>query len=285
MPDTLTPSRWRALVTTDWQRTAAAWERFEPQFMYSLSAVDPSLLRALDPKPGHRVLDIGCGSGEPALAVAQMVAPRGSVVGLDIARNMLAVARRRGRDRGITNARFVVGDIGRWSSGRVRFDRAVSRYGLMFVADLPQTLARVRASLKPGGRLAAAVWGPASLNPFFRVRMEAARPFMPTPGPDPEHSPHPLRLGRPGLLARLMRGAGFKGVKAQGVQAPFIYGSLDEYLEMTLGTPSPLRDVFLTLSRRDQSRLRDRLARGMRPFRAGPLIRAPGFSWVVSGRR
>ena len=285
MPGTLTPSRWHAVVKSDWQRTAASWERFEPQFMYSLSAVDPSLLRALELKPGHRVLDVGCGSGEPALAVAQMVAPGGSVVGLDIAGNMLAVARRRARLRGITNARFVVGDIGRWRPGRMRFDRAVSRYGLMFVADVPQALARVRASLKPGGRLAAAVWGPAARNPFFKVRMEAAAPFMKTPGPDPEHSPHPLRLARPGLLARLMRRAGFKGVKAVGVRAPFTYNGVDQYLEMTLGTPSPLRDVFVTLSRRDQARLRGRLARGIRPFQAGPLIRAPGFAWLVSGRR
>jgi hypothetical protein len=74
-------------------------------------------------------------------------------------------------------------------------------------------------------------------------------------------------------------------VKTRGVHIPFIYGSLDEYLEMTLGTPSPLRDTFITLSRRDQGRLRDRLARGMRPFQVGPLIRSPGFAWLVSGRR
>lgn len=285
MPGTLTPPRWRAVVKTDWQRTAAGWERFEPQFMYSLAAVDPALIRALEPRPGHRVLDFGCGSGDPTLAFAQLVAPRGSVLGLDISGRMLAIARRRARDRGVTNARFSVGDIGRLRTAGVRFDRAVSRYGLMFVQDVPGALANVRAALKPGGRAALAVWGPADRNPFFAVRVEAARPFARTPPPDPERSPHPLRLARPGLLARLMRRAGFAGVKTEGVHAPLTYGGVDQYLEMNLGVPSPLRDVYLTLSRRDQKRLRDRLARGMRPFQAGPLIRAPGFAWVVSGRR
>ena len=285
MPGNLTPSRWHAVVKADWRRAAVAWERFEPQLMFSLAAVDPALIRALGPRPGHRVLDIGSGSGEPALAFAQLVGPRGSVLGLDISGGMLAIARRRARHRGITNARFVAGDAGRWHPGRRRFDIAVTRYGLMFVEDLPQTLARVRAALKPGGRMAAAVWGPADRNPFFAVRAEAVRPFLKTPPPDLERSPNPLRLARRGLLADLMRRAGFKAVKSEGVRAPLVYGSVDEYLEMNLGVPSPLQDVYRTLSRRDQTRLRDRLARGMRPFQEGPLIRAPGFAWVVSGRR
>ena len=279
----LTPSRWRAMVRKDWDRGAAGWERFEPQFMYSLSSVDPSLVRALAPARGHRVLDVGCGSGEPTLLVAQLVAP-GPVLGLDVSREMLAVARRRAKSRGVTNVRFRIGDAARLETRR-RFDRVVSRYGIMFVTDVPETLARIHATLRRGGRAAFAVWGPAERNPFFRVRAEAARPFLEQPPPDPERAPNPLRLARPGLLARLMRGAGFRHVKAEGVNAPFTYAGVDEYLEMNLGVPSPLRDVHDALSRRDQMRLRDRLARGMRPFQDGPLIRAPGFAWVVSGSR
>jgi len=285
MPGTLSPARWRKTVTSDWKRAAAGWERFEPQIMYSLAAVDPALVRALELEPGDRVLDVGCGSGEPSLMLAQLVAPRGSVLGLDISSAMLAVARRRARDRRVTNVRFAVGDVARFHPGRARFDRVVSRYGMMFVADLPAALAGLRARLRPGGRAAFAVWGPPARNPYFTVRAEAARPFMKHPLPDPERTPHPLRLARPGRLARLMRGAGFKGVRSGGAATPMICGSVDEYLEMNLERSGPLRDLYLTLSRRDQKRLRDRMARGMRPHQAGPLIRCPGFSWVVSGRR
>jgi SAM-dependent methyltransferase len=285
MPGTLSPARWRATVTSDWNRAAHGWERFEPQFMHALAAVDPTLIRALELAPGDRVLDVGCGSGEPSLTLAQLVAPRGSVLGLDIARGMLAVARRRARERGVTNLRFAMGDAARFRPGRARFDRVVSRFGIMFVDDVPATLATLRAALAPRGRAAFAVWGPAARNPIFTARAEAIRPFMKALPPDPENSPNPLRFARPGKLARLVRGAGFKGVRSAGVRTPMIYGGVDEYLEMNLGVPSPLRDVYVTLSRRDQKRLRDRLARGMRPYRSGPLVRCPGFAWVVSGRR
>jgi ubiquinone/menaquinone biosynthesis C-methylase UbiE len=279
----LSPARWRATVRRDWDRAAASWERFEPQFMYSIGSVDPALLRSLEPRRGDRVLDVGCGTGDPTLLFAQLVAP-GRVLGLDPSPGMLAVARRRARHRGVTNVRFQVGDAARLRTGR-RFDGAVSRYGLMFVDDLPRALARIRAVLARGGRAAFAVWGPAERNPFFRIRAEAVRPFVKEPPADLERTPNPLRLARPGRLAGLMREAGFRRVRSEGVQAPFTYGGVDQYLEMNLGAPSPLRDVYLRLGRRDQKRLRDRLARGIRPFQDGPLIRAPGFAWVVSGSR
>ena len=285
MPGILTPARWRAQVKSDWERGAIGWERFEPELMYSLGAVDPALVRALDLKPGHRLLDVGCGSGEPSLTLAKLVAPRGEVLGLDVSRPMLEVARRRARYQGVTNARFKAGDIARFDPGPMRFDRAVSRYGLMFADDIPAALAGIRAALRPGGRAVFAVWGPVERNPYFGARARVIRPFMKEPPPDPEHAPHPLRLARPGLLARLMRRAGFRGVKSAGVAAPLTYGSLDQILEINLDVPGAIRDLYLNLSRADQRRLRGRFARALRPFQSGPLIRAPGFAWVVSGHR
>jgi SAM-dependent methyltransferase len=250
----------------------------------SLAAVDPTLFRALELKPGHRVLDFGCGSGEPSLAIAQLVAPRGTVLGLDIAQPMVEIARRRAKLRGIPNARFRRGDVAH-AELEGRFDGAVSRYGLMFVDDVPLALERVRRWLTPGGRLALAVWGPEDRNPFFRVRAASARAFLKEPPPDPERFPSPLRLARPGLLPRLMRRAGFRAVRAAGVNAPLVFRNEDEVFDFTVRVPGPLMRLYDTLSRRDQRELRRRLVRGIRPFRSGGVLRIPGFAWVVSGSR
>jgi len=272
---------WVRQVRRDWIEGAAVWERWEPQLLYSLAAVDPHLVRALDVRPRQRVLDFGCGSGEPALAIAPLVAP-GSVVGLDLSPAMLAIARRRAKLRGVRNVRFRRGDI-----ARIRiagsFDRAVARYGLMFVDDIPLALARLRRLLKPRGRIALAVWGPADRNPWYVVRARAARPFLTEPPPDPEHVPGPLRLARPGLLPRLLRGAGFRNVQARGVSAPLVYRGEEEYVESS--AQGALRVLHDSLSRRRQVELSRRLARGIRPFRDGALLRIPGFAWVVSARR
>ncbi len=268
-----------------WDRATLRWERFEPHFLHSLAAVDPALFRALALAPGRRMLDVGCGSGEPSLAIAQLVAPRGRVLGLDLSPAMLAIARRRARQRGVTNVRFRAADIGRVRLAGGRFDGVVSRFGLMFVGDVARALGTMRAALRPGGRAAFAVWGPMARNPVAAVSARAARPFLDAPPPPPASGPHPIRFGRRGALAGMMRQAGFRGVTEVGVRVPHVYGGEDEFLAIQLGCPNPLRDLYLSLSPRDRGRMRERLARGVRRYRSGPVLRVPGFAWVVAGRR
>lgn len=274
-----------AATTAYWDRAALRWERFEPQLMYSLAAVNPALFRAVRLAPGQRILDVGCGTGEPTLAIAQHIAPRGQVTGIDISPRMLAVARLRARMQGITNARFRTADLGRTRPTGPRYHGVISRFGIMFVADVPRALTMLRGALRPGGRAAFAVWGPMSRNPVARLSLEASRPFMEEPPPAPESGPHPLRFGRRGALAGMMRQAGFQGVTSTGVRAPYVYGSEEEFVAMQLGFPNPLRDLYLRLSLRDRGRMRARFARGIRRYRSGPVLRIPGFAWVVAGRR
>jgi ubiquinone/menaquinone biosynthesis C-methylase UbiE len=278
-------ARWRRRMRDEWTRGAESWERWESHLLYALAAIDAPLVRALELRPGHRVLDFACGSGEPSLTLARFVAPRGSVLGLDIAGPMIEIARRRARSLGIANATFRRGDVATARLPGPRFDRIVSRFGLMFVHDVPATLARLRAALKPGGRIALAVWGPAERNPYFSGRTQAILPFLAGPPPDPETVPDPLRLARRGLMPRLLRRAGFEGVRAQGATTCFVYRDEEEYLEMTLGRSAQVGDLYRRLPRAKQRALRARLLRAIRPWRSGGVLRCPAFAWVVSGRR
>jgi len=268
-----------------WDRATVRWERFEPQLMYALSAVDPALLLALAPRPGHHLLDLGCGSGEPALAIAQLVAPRGRVVGIDISPRMVTIARLRARQRRVRNVRFRVADIASAKLGRACYHGVVSRFGLMFAEDTARVLATVRKALRPGGRAAFAVWGPLRRNPISLLSADLVLEFSGEPPPAPEGGPHPLRFGRRGALASLVRRAGFRGVRSVGVHASTVFGTEEECLAMYLGFPNPLRDLYLSLSSRGRARMRTRFLRGVRRYRSGPVVRVPGFAWVVAGRR
>ena len=215
----------------------------------------------------------------------KLVAPHGSVTGIDISPQMLAIARLRARQRRVANARFRAADIGRARLPRAHYHGVVSRFGIMFVADLPRALAALRAALRPGGRAVFAVWGPMRRNPIARLSATAVLPFLKAPPPPLESGPHPLRLGRRDALPQHLRQAGFKEVTSSGVRAPHVFGDVEEFLAMNLGYPNPLRDVYLSLTRRDQGRMRDHFARGLRGYRSGPVLRVPAFAWVVSGRR
>ena len=266
-----------------WARRAAGWERWEPVIMHSLAPVNLALLRALELAPGQRVADFGCGSGDPALAIAQWVGPRGAVLGIDLSSPMLATARRRARVLGLRNARFLHADLERFRPSRARFDRVASRFSLMFSGDVAAALKTMRDCLAPGGRAAIAVWGPMEKNPGTRLRMEAARPFMKEPPGNPETSAHPMRLARPGLLARLMRRAGYVRVKSEAVRMCWVLASLDDLVRFQID--SSLADLHRSMSRPDQRRLRERLERAFRRFQSGGIIRYPGMAWAVSGER
>src|SRR5215470_5009789 len=80
--------------------TNTFWERFGRRTVERLRLV-----------PGARVLDVCCGSGASAIAAAEAVGPSGSVLGVDVAENLLALARAKARARGLANAEFRVGDM------------------------------------------------------------------------------------------------------------------------------------------------------------------------------
>jgi ubiquinone/menaquinone biosynthesis methyltransferase len=94
--------------------------------------------------PGTRALDLACGTGDIAFALAA----RGAhVVGLDITYRMLQLARAKG-----TSATFLAGDMLALPFGDCEFDIVTAGYGLRNVPDIPRALAEIHRVLKPDGR-------------------------------------------------------------------------------------------------------------------------------------
>jgi SAM-dependent methyltransferase len=120
--------------------------------------------------PGQRVLDVACGTGVLACAVAERVSPGGSVVGLDINEGMLAVAKSK-----TTEIEWRQGRAEALPFDNASFDAVVSQFGLMFFEDRPAALREMLRVLRPGGRLAVAVWDALEHSPGYLAMTELLR--------------------------------------------------------------------------------------------------------------
>ncbi len=93
----------------DWNRVAGGWEKWDRFFDEQMAFLNHRLVGDARLRAGMRVLDLGSGTGYPALLGAQTVGPNGSVTGLDLAEQMLAAARRKATTLGLTNVTFRTG--------------------------------------------------------------------------------------------------------------------------------------------------------------------------------
>ena len=135
-------------------RNAAAYKQRLDSIMARKEALGRQrVIELLELKPGMRVLDLACGPGTLSKPLAALVAPHGSLVGVDLAEGMIALA----RGAGIPNATFEVMDLEQLTFPDASFDAAACGHGLQFVPDLSRALAEARRVLRPLSRFAASV--------------------------------------------------------------------------------------------------------------------------------
>ena len=132
----------------------------------------PQLVATGAPATGERVLDLACGSGSVARAVAAAVGPSGSIVGADPNPGMLAVARARGVE-GETPVEWVEAPAQRLPLPDDSFDLVLCQQGLQFVPEKEAAAAEIARVLRPGGRLALSVWSGLDANPVQRAYNES----------------------------------------------------------------------------------------------------------------
>ena len=172
-----------------------------------LQPVSDRLVAAADPKPGQKVIDVGCGCGATTFEFAVRVAPHGEALGLDISEVMLARARERTPPE--LPARFVTADATVHAMPAGWADLLVSRFGVMFFADPALSFANLRRGLRPGGRLVFACWREAKQNPWMTLTLrEAVKHAPPLPETRPE-DPGPFAFAREDRVRRILREAGF----------------------------------------------------------------------------
>ena len=128
---------------------------------------------------GDAVLDVCCGAGASALAAARSVGPSGNVLGLDLAQPLLALARQRAADLGLTNVSFRECDATVSGLRSGSFDAVVCVFGVFFAADMPAFVAEMWRLVRPGGSLAITTWGPDWSEPASSLFWGSVRELQP----------------------------------------------------------------------------------------------------------
>ncbi len=196
-------------------RTMKFWRAAEG----GIAGLTAPLLNALQPAPGERMMDVGCGGGLSTIAVAQAVGPTGHVVGADISEELLGLSRERATAANVPNISFVSADVQVADVPGGPFDAVLSRLGVMFFGDPVAAFANIRRHMKPGARLVFICFQDFKANGWFPseilAKYEPARPpsrFLP---------PSPFALGDRTATEGYLREAGFNGASFEAISMDF----------------------------------------------------------------
>jgi len=265
-----------------WSEVAAGWERRDPWVSAGVQPVTEMLLERLAPRPGEHVLELGGGVGEVGRDVAARVGPDGSVLTTDQSEAMVEVARRHGE--GIANLSFQAADAQATGLPEASFDGVVGRFVVMLAPDPAAVLAETRRVLRPGGRVAFAIWASAPENPWGSTIGKALLDLGLMEPPEPD-TPGPFRLGDADRVRLLFDDSGLEHPMVDDVPITQRYASFDEFWDVTRDLAMSLRNALAALPEERATELREQVEERLARYAGEDGLAIPGLARVFTSRK
>jgi SAM-dependent methyltransferase len=262
----LDPQEFKTAQKAGWATAADGWRKWRHRFEPATADLNRKLVEIAGVRPGHRVLDVASGIGDPALEVARTTGAKGSVVATDFSPEMLAVARERAQAEGLGNLETRIADAEKLDLPAASFDAATCRWCVMLVLDPAAVCKGVRRALKPDARFATAVWSEPEKVPFLAIPAMVAMREAGLPPPAPG-TPGPLSMGKPGIVEAVLSAAGFRDVKVETVNVIFDYASPAEYADTLDDMSASLRRALEGKPADVRAKVRAEIERAIGAFR------------------
>jgi SAM-dependent methyltransferase len=277
--------RYRQASFEGWEAAAPGWVRQQELLREFATPVSLWMIDAVQPQPGERVLDLAAGLGETAMLAAELVAPLGGVVVSDQAEAMLAGARARAIALGLSNVEFQALNAEWIDLPLASVDIVTCRWGYMLMADPGAALSETRRVLRPGGRVALAVWDTIEHNPWALLPAQEliARGLAPAPDPGAPPPPGPFALGAPGRIRELLEQAGFVESRVEALELVRRHSSFAEMWETTLDLSRNFHDAVLSQPASEIAQIEASLAERFAPYTAADgTLAIPARTLVAS---
>ena len=239
---------------------------------------------------GDKVLDIGCGFGETALEIAEIVGPTGEVVGIDCTDSFLDIANDERDAAGAGNVRYEVGDAQVCNLPDEYFDVAYSRFGVMFFQSAVRALRNANHALKPGGKVCLIVWRSLAHNPRWGAAKEVALRHLPPPGEGASTcGPGPFSMAGEDTDRAMLQAAGFPEVEVfKQIDADVCIGrDIEEAIDYQL-LVGPSGEIIREAGDEGQRKLpevRSDLRDLMSPYLREEGVFMPSSTWAIMARK
>jgi SAM-dependent methyltransferase len=271
------PAAYRERSHAIWEAMAPGWLRHR-QYMWDVSRpIREDMVAKLDPQPGQTILELAAGVGDTGFLAAQALGDEGRLISTDFAEQMVAAARQRGEELGLTNVDYRVMDAERMDLEDNSVDGVLCRWGYMLMADRAAALAETRRVLRDGGRLVLSVWGEAPRNPWAALAGAALVQGGHMEQPEPK-APGIFGMADPEEIRAQLSAAGFADPQIDAVNVEYGFDDFEDYWRFLNELAGGVAMVIEQLSDDERESVRDQLRGWSAGFQSDGGLAMPGMA-------
>jgi ubiquinone/menaquinone biosynthesis C-methylase UbiE len=269
-----------------WRTSAPFWEKHREIIRGMFAPITQALIEDAEIGTQDSVLDVATGPGEPALSVAAVVGPNGKVFGVDAIHGMIAAARTEAQRLGLKNAKFDVAFADDLPFATNTFDAVISRFGVMFFPSPVDGVREMLRVLKPGKKLAFAVWHFAERNPFHSALSRVMDRYVDSPPLEPD-ALDAFRFAPRGKLLKVFSEAGVASPSERLLQFKIEAAavSVEDFWNLRREMSEKLSEKFATLSEELKLKVTQEMLASLAEYSTANAMSFPAEVLIVSGSK